>query len=325
MESRALDATSEPELARVLELVKLVYGRPMSAAFYRWRFLQSPFGAPLVTLLWDGDVLAGHYALSPTRSWSAALGGGFPSAQSMTTMTHPDYRNRGVFTQLAADLYARAEASGVRMVWGMPNTQSHFGFREKLGWRDIGVMFTMTRVLDDHAATAASAPELHASEQPPAEASALFAQSDDGRFFASARELDYLRWRYADHPEVRYEFLSQAAGDGALDAFVVVKEYVLGDGRRALEVVDYLYGCKPDRFSTLLRSLLGWARARGYAMVRTWMGVTDPAFGALEKLGFVPREPLAYVGGRTFGATLLPEATWSPAGAYLTMGDSDNY
>lgn len=322
METRPLDTTSPSEVADVLALVRLVYGRDMSEAFYRWRFLASPFGAPLVSLLWDGGTLAGHYAMSPTRSWCGALGGPVATAQSMTTMTHPDYRNRGVFTDLAADLYARAESRGVAMVWGMPNTQSHFGFREKLGWRDIGVMFTMARAVT--ATDAASvAPVLELLSGPPTEVGELFARSDDGRVFLAAREHAYFQWRYLDHPTVTYRFATLPGGAG--DVLAVIKSYEVTADVRSLEVVDCLYGRSPARFGELMRALIAHASSTGHAFVRTWMGLADPAFGALEKLGFVPREPLAYAGGRELGTSRLPATTWSHAGCYVTMGDSDNY
>src|SRR5579871_1386552 len=114
MELRALDPHSDAELDAVLALFRLVYRTEMSRAMYRWRFLDNPFGPPLVSLLWDRETLAGHYAASPIRGW---FGAPIAAAQSMTTMTHPSLRNRGVFTQLASDLYRRMEHElGVQMI-----------------------------------------------------------------------------------------------------------------------------------------------------------------------------------------------------------------
>jgi len=315
MDARPINSQSEVELAAVLELVKTVYRFEMPPEVYRWRFLANPFGDPLVTLLWDDEVLVGHYAASPMVSW---LGGPLQSAQSMTTMTHADYRNRGVFTELARDLYARMRARGVTWVWGFPNTQSHYGFRTKLGWRDVALLFTMTRtlVLDD-AGDAALIEQFAAPEF----SSRLFERSDDGRLFPSRRDHQYLSWRYTQNPTNRYSFLYPP---GSSDVLFVVKEYVT-NGQRALELVDYLHGRNPEIFGSLLREVIRWARSRGYAMVRTWMAVNDPAFVQLEKLGFVPREPLAYFGGRTFGEFPLGEASWSHDHVAITMGDSDNY
>lgn len=310
-----MNAESAEELDGVLSLIRLVYRVEISPAFYRWRFLDNPFGQPLVTLLWDGDQLVGHYAAAPTIAW---FGQDVPAAQSMTTMTHPDYRNRGVFTKLAADLYRRMESMGIRMVWGLPNTQSHYGFVTKLGWRDVALLFTMTRAVTDHDQSG----ELEELTVLPAGLTSLWQRSDNGRVFASRRDERYFRWRYVDNPMIRYRYVSLPGGNG--DMFAVTKDYVTTSARY-LEVVDYLYGDQPRRFGELLRGLLRWARERDYTAVRTWISMADPAFPELEKLGFVPKEPLAYFGARTFGDFSIPDMKWNHTGFYLTMGDSDNY
>jgi hypothetical protein len=316
MEIRPLDPLSPHELAKVLELVNIVYRREMSERFYRWRFLDNPFGPPLVTLLWDGATLAGHYAASPMRSWWQRE---IASAQSMTTMTHPDYRNRGVFTSLAKDLYERMAALGFQMIWGFPNTQSHYGFNAKLGWRDVAVTFTMTRVLGD-SDEAGAVTEL---SRPAAGADQLWARSDDGRVYPSIRDARYLTWRYVENPSIAYRYLTLPGSER--DLLFVVKEYSTSPTTRALEVVDYLYAGAPARFGELMRNVLGWARELGFASVRAWMSTSDAAFGELEKLNFVPREPLTYFGGRTFAPLAIPDARWNDAGFHITMGDSDNY
>lgn len=306
MEARPINPHAS-ELAAVLELFRTVYGFEMSPAQYRWRFLDNPFGAPMVSLLWDGDVLAGHYAASPMRSW---LKGPVSSAQSMTTMTHFAYRNRGVFTDLARDLYARLQERQVKWVWGLPNTQSHYGFLTKLGWRDVALVFTMTKVLETETGTVTLAAE------PPASAGELFDRADDGRLYPSRRDETYLRWRYVANPSNSYSFV-----DGG-DALFVIKEYRPSPEVRALEVVDYVF-TRPQHFAALLRELLGWARGQGFTHVRTWMALSDPGFRELEKLGFVPREPLAYFGGRELAPFGLE--AWTHDRVAITMGDSDNY
>lgn len=309
MEIRPLDATSPAELSAVLTLFKTVYRYELDEAFYRWRFLENPFGSGLVSLLWDGPTLAGHYAIAAMRAWS---GEELLTGQSMTTMTHPDYRNRGVFTMLADDLYQRMERSGYGMVWGFPNTQSHYGFITKLGWHDVAVMFTMTRILADVEPAGAEIEELSdigAIDH-------LWERSREGRFFFACRDARYLSWRYRDNPNVQYRLM--ALRDAASDVVVVCKDYATASGK-ALEVVDYLYAGKPRRCGEMMRALLAYAKRGDYSFVRTWMLTHDPAFGELEKLGFVPKEPLAYCGARWLGTPAQVGA------AYVTMGDSDNY
>jgi len=314
LQLRSLDATNERELAAVLALFSEVFGRALSPEFYRWRFLQNPFGPPMVTLLWDGDRLAGHYAASAMRVYAD---GERLGAQSMTTMTHPAYRGQGVFPKLAEHLYAEMAAAGAQMIWGLPNVNSHYSFVTKLGWRNVGVVVTMTRPIDAQATRGGAEPsEVVISD----DVTRLFEDSLDARIWPSARDAAYMRWRYAENPAARYRFHGLGGGR---DAFVVTKEYA-APGGLALEIVDALYGKRPDALGDVLSSLLATAPGR-YGMVRTWMSLDDPAFGVLEKLGFVPKEPLVYFGGRTLGGFTLPEEAWTLARWRIAMGDSDNY
>lgn len=311
--ARPMDPGSETELQAVLALFNLTFGRPLSAEFYRWRFLQNPFGPPLVSLLWDGDTLAGHYGASAMRGW---MGGPYLSSQSMTTMTHPDYRNRDVFTTLASDLYARMSHAGIRMIWGYPNTKSHFGLVQRLGWLDVALLPTMTRELAD--VSSPSEPVV-ASEVLPPGMDELFLRSDDGRAFLSARDERYLKWRYADHPDAKYTFFSLPGSEE--EVLAVGKTYQVSPGVRSLEIVDFLYARRPGGLAALLGALLPWAKERGFGMLRAWAALSDPVYPYLEKLRFAPREPLTYFCVRPLASPELPEPSkWS-----VTMGDSDNY
>jgi hypothetical protein len=175
-------------------------------------------------------------------------------------------------------------------------------------------MFTMTRVIGDQ-----DGDPVDELDELPSGIDELFARSDDGRVYPSARDARYMQWRYANNPTVRYRFFT---GDNVL---LVAKDYATSPTTRSLELVDYLYERAPKHFGALVRSICAWAKARGYATVRTWMATTDAAFGELEKLGFTPKEPLAYFGGRTFGGFAIPETRWNHSGFAITMGDSDNY
>jgi GNAT superfamily N-acetyltransferase len=73
------------------------------------------------------------YGVIPTRVWYN--GKTILAAQSADTMTHPDYRNMGLFTELANLTYALCEQEGVGLVFGFPNENSMPGFVNKLGWQ----------------------------------------------------------------------------------------------------------------------------------------------------------------------------------------------
>lgn len=55
-------------------------------------------------------------------------------AQSGDTMTHPEYRGKGLFIALAKETYSLCKAEGVHFVFGFPNKNSYPGFIRKLEW-----------------------------------------------------------------------------------------------------------------------------------------------------------------------------------------------
>lgn len=316
MTPRLIDVTDERDIAASLALFQTVYGRPMTDAFYRWRFVNNPFGPPMVSLLWDGEILAGHYSVSPGRT--SIDGQIVRSAQSMTTMTHPAYRNRGIFTQLAAHLYSAMTDMGVGLVWGIPNVQSHYGFVQKLEWQDVGLIATMTRTIRDDAPKAAAS--LRERTSLPEAIDALCERALPRAIYPSKKDSAYFTWRYLDNPAQKYALFTLGASD---DLFLVTKEYESPHGR-ALEIVDYVFA-EAEAFALGMRAILELAAQRGFAMVRSWMSVTHPAFPELERLGFQPREPIAYFSGRTLGQQSLSRNDWDVRRWCVTMGNSDNY
>jgi hypothetical protein len=57
------------------------------------------------------------------------------SAQSADTMTHPDYRNKGLFVELALRTFQLCHSAGIPFVFGFPNQNSLPGFINKLRWK----------------------------------------------------------------------------------------------------------------------------------------------------------------------------------------------
>src|ERR1700759_5727423 len=57
------------------------------------------------------------------------------AAQSADTMTHPGYRNKGLFIELATRTFELCRTLGISLVFGFPNQNSLPGFVNKLGWQ----------------------------------------------------------------------------------------------------------------------------------------------------------------------------------------------
>lgn len=62
------------------------------------------------------------------------------SAQSADTMTHPEYRNLGLFTRLANLTVDLCKANKILIIFGFPNQNSYPGFIHKLRWQQTDIM-----------------------------------------------------------------------------------------------------------------------------------------------------------------------------------------
>ena len=55
-------------------------------------------------------------------------------AQSVDSMTHPNYRGLGLFTQLAKCTFLQLQKAGITFIWGFTNQNSMPIFKAKLNW-----------------------------------------------------------------------------------------------------------------------------------------------------------------------------------------------
>ncbi|MCF8298292.1 MAG: GNAT family N-acetyltransferase, partial [Saprospiraceae bacterium] len=81
---------------------------------------------------------AGYYGVFPIIM--SIKGKDVLVAQSGDTMTDPDHRKKGLFTQLALKTYELAKNEGVKFIFGFPNQNSLPGFERKLNWEFYGNM-----------------------------------------------------------------------------------------------------------------------------------------------------------------------------------------
>ena len=131
---------------KIIELFEQSFGKKMSLEYWKWRFSDNPFTSNIfIDLMWDNDLLVGHYAVSPVEMILEDKK--ILTALSMTTMTHPQYGGKGIFSKLAENLYKRLTEEGYTMVWGFPNNNSHYGFNKNLN--NIITKYTSHQAVDE--------------------------------------------------------------------------------------------------------------------------------------------------------------------------------
>ena len=126
-------------LADVEKLHTAVYGRVPAENFFAKKYDTAFTGAEYIGYIaYDQQTPIAFYGVIPC--FLSLNDETILSAQSADTMTHPNYRNKGLFVELAERTYQLCIDNGIRLIFGFPNQNSLPGFVNKLGWEITGLM-----------------------------------------------------------------------------------------------------------------------------------------------------------------------------------------
>lgn len=306
----------------ILKLFEKAFNRKMTASFWQWRYNQNPFCShKMIYCMYDGDNMVGHYAVSPVHM--KINGQQTLNALSMTTMTHPDYNGKGIFSTLASKLYADIHSTyGVEAVYGFPNLNSHYGFIKKLGWHDISEVPVL------------SLAHTHFSllKKEDYNIAPLFTQKHSDVLntyydapFGTDKSLNYLQWRYTLNPDNKY-YIIELGETGEL-SFVVAKLFnsMKQPGKKEIDLLEL--GVAPD--NEIVRKMFGAVAKfihdvnEDVISINTWLPLFDKRHLALEKNKFSYSMPVTLLGAKLLGprSSLMADyRNWN-----LSMGDSDTF
>lgn len=295
----------------ILSLFSQCFGREMKADFWKWRFLNNPVCQCLIYLAWDNETLASHYAVSPVVA--SIEDKDYLTGLSMTTMTGKDYRGLKLFQQLANKAYARMVDLSYSMVWGFPNIQIHRVRVRDLGWEDIYEIPTMKLKID-----------------PTPKSTTYNIVTDDhfdfdyidnlysSRLMHVKKDKQYLRWRYADNPINQYVNLV-ITKEQQVSSFCIVKKY-----SNSLDIVDF-QACNEDEGEILLNQSVYFACQNNLESINCWAPRHHFIHSLCEKMGFINKEPITYLGYRQLAENKLKKILNNYSDWYIQMGDSDVY
>lgn len=125
----------ERSLGKYVELFRTCFPHAanIGSEYMRWLYADNPCGRVVGMDAWFDEVLAAHYVCVPTRV--SVFGREVNALLSLNTVTHPDFRGKGLFTKLAESTYQVAAERGFAMVYGVANANSTPGFIRKLGFQ----------------------------------------------------------------------------------------------------------------------------------------------------------------------------------------------
>lgn len=224
---------TEHDEPRVLDLLRRSLGGgpggERTAAFFRWKHLENPFGRSLLLVAEsDGKILG----LRAFMRWRLRSGGRtFTAARAVDTATDPEARGRGVFTRLTSEALSLL-AADTDLIFNTPNDQSLPGYL-KLQWTIVGAVPVRIAVRRPvaflrgarSAGDLAARPRRAQPDVAARSAAAVMADGDvdgwarlvedDGAGLHTPRDGGYLPWRYGAASGLDYRAVTVDGVPGA--------------------------------------------------------------------------------------------------------------
>jgi len=285
---------------RELFLQVFKYVRPL--AHDLWKFRDNPAGPGIGAVATDASRIVGQYVVLPTQlrlGKEVVLG-----AQSLDTMTHPDYRGQGMFVTLAKACMELTAAKGIEALYGFPNTNSFPGFIRRLNWDHTGDIPRWVRILNPE--RVASLPsyvkplaalgarlllqgksarrgiETHIGRPSEHDLESLLADSRASEGLCRVeRSIEWLRWRFDPKSQRAYEWVVAYRGRSAQACAIWGLSTELKSG-----VLSYLLGSDSEALEAATSVAVRRAKEKKVGIL---MAVTnhEDAIQALKSCGFI--------------------------------------
>ncbi len=333
---------SADDIDKIRTLYRATWNHLRPEGFDRWRYLGPPDGLCPMALAVDGDRLAGAYIIWPVKirvGGETVLG-----AQSMDTMTHPEFQGQGLFTALASACLDMAAARGFEIVYGFPNPLSYPGFIKRLQFKHTGDITHWVRpispsryrkvpaVLGPLADAAAyllpsgsmRGFECRLSQLASEELLALAAQSDGTVGCRIDRNPLWLDWRYSAVAQNDYEWVC-AFERGKLAAVAAwgMRNAAWADVADARGHITELFGNSAKACAAVLSFVIRRARARNVLLLETLTNAPN-SIQALRRAGFFAHRQAPFIvrnlTNRSFAIDPLMHDAWRIHG-----GDVDTF
>lgn len=300
----------EVYLPSLNELFSLAFDRDLHSSFLEWRYLKNPSNELLVAVAIENNKVVANYSASTVlMKYNNEI---HKTAISMTTMTHPEYNGRGLFTSLAELLYEEMSRRSYSFIWGFPNDNSHGVFLKKLQWENIYEIPTFTKKINIPL-------DLNVDDN--------YVFSFDNNFnnfieqkhtqdkYHVFKDKEYYKWRYLNNPVNKYYNII-IKENGTMIGNLIYKEY-----KQSIDIIE-INGNNDYAKQQLVIYLIKELGNNDFETVNSWISMYDPLHLFFERIGFTNTVPITYFGGRKLNKynSMMSYQNW-----HIQMGDSDVY
>ncbi len=295
-------------LNSMVDLYNMTFNDKVNEDYFNWRYMENPFEDTLLmaVAIDEGKVVSSYSACPYYLSKEDKV---IKSALILHTMTHPNYKGKGLFPKLGKLLYDFLSNNQYEIIWGFPNKIIHAARINKLGWSDIYEYPTMTLSLNDVIVSSSSI-NIDANF----ECELDFETSSKIRVIKSK---EYIKWRYKNHPLTKYR-IAKKVSNNQITSFAIMKEY-----QDKINIVDYNFSSYKE-FEEVLSTIIYTAVKEGFNEITTWANLNTKEKLYFERLEFKNTTPITY-----FSGLLLQEKsndiTLNSNDWHIYMGDDNVY
>lgn len=310
---------------QILSLYEQVSGKKMNVDFLKWKFERGPFGRGIIKLMFDGDKLIGHHFAIPidVQIQAAPVRGTF----GMNAVTHPDYREQGIYTYLLRETHKESRQRGSQFEYGFPNQNAYPVLTHRLGWKGLAKMSILYKDLQGESPGLPLSKGIHEIcqiEKFGDDVDLLWRKVEREYNVIVPRTKEFLNWRYVERPGVSYNKYVSRESNGQVVGYIILKIFSTETETRG-HIVDILSVNDREVVKGLIKRSFDYFIEKGINNVSCWMQDNYSYADALKEEGFVRKEMIGdypYFGMKVFdGAIALARSMEDITNWYLTMGD----
>ena len=281
-------------------------GSPKSKDKIQWQFLSNPNGKPIVKMaIAENNETAGIYAVYGNKF---KLGGQeVLGVQSLDTMTDANHRGKGLFIQLASEVYDQSIKEKVALVYGFPNGNSIYGFKKKLEWaildpvpfliKPLRTKYFTSKIkelkflpdikIPSFKGTKIKGVVVKTQNVLPPEYNSIWNDFSENIKVAINRDKDYLTWRYLDKPNENYRMKHAYDDKGNYQGLIIYSIKDKHNGKIGY-VMELIYSLSnPKSGTALLNAAISDMKKEKADCILSWCLDHSPNYSVFKKRSFL--------------------------------------
>ncbi len=293
--------------SQLVELFKISVHRKKNATYFDYNFTAGPFGSPIRFIMMYKNRLVGSHSIRPLP---VVIGGKeHRGGQTYDTMTHPEFRRKGIFTALAQKTHQTAHEMGFKTIFGFANPNSIHGYTTKLNHLELKPL-NFVAVKDNKASPSSSINIKNHFFPRNVESILRTSESRSAHSVFIKKGHEFLEWRYSRNPEYQY-FTAYETNE----YFLILKEY-----ENQIQLIDF-FVFETSTYKTILEASIQFATKMSKTLT-FWLPINHPLMDFVKELDFYQLHAQQHFHVVSLDPILDNEVLdfdkW-----FYTMGDSD--